>query len=166
MKSDRTIYRVGHPMTCWFAAQQDLGSLLGVSGNEAASLDVFRSISTSLGKNALAAGEWNRSADSDFTAKTIYERGKDTPRFPPYPRYKCSWEYLIRILGMQMDEKYIYLKPFKSIDFAINNFKLAGINLTARVAKNWNKVKLNGALVTGTVKIDRSLSACTIEFLN
>jgi uncharacterized protein (DUF608 family) len=154
-----------HAYVCWICAQLGLGSLLGLSGREDACLDVFQSLEESLHNNHLAVGEWNQSIDENLKSKTLpLEPGKDTPRFPPYPRYKCAWEYLIRILGLKMDEQNLFLKPFTTIDFAIREFKLAGTVLTVKVNAGWTKVFVNGKPSPLPVKVDRGVPRCEIEF--
>lgn len=146
-----------HAKTAWIGAQLDLGSLLGAAGDERASLDVFRSVESSLHNNHLAVGEWNRSIDDNGKAVTLREEpGKDTPRFPPYPRYKCSWEYLVRILGLQADDRYVYLQPFQTIDFGLNGVELAGMKLTVKVTAGWTGAAVDGKKVTGPVRLDRA----------
>ena len=95
-----------HVKSCWIGAQLNMGSVLGELGDENAAMDVFASLERSLHNNHLAVGEWNQTITED--AKSCIspeEPSKDTPRFPAYPRYKSSWEYLIRILGLKVDEK-------------------------------------------------------------
>jgi hypothetical protein len=155
-----------HARVFWICAQLDLGSLLGLSGDEAASLDVFQSLEASLHNNHLAVGEWNQSIDGELKTRPLPEETpKDTPRFPPYPRYKCSWEYLIRILGLTMDSEHLYLSPFKTIDFNLKNFKLAGMELTIRVESNWSKIYIDGREFIGGVQLDRNRAFAVVEFL-
>ena len=72
-------------------------------------------------------GEWNKSVGPDGKSRTLPEEpNKDTPRFPPYPRYKSGWEYLRCILGLKMDAQNFYLNPFKTIGFAFGDVELAG----------------------------------------
>jgi hypothetical protein len=155
-----------HARTFWIGAQLDLGSLLGDAGDEAASLDIFKSLEASLHNNHLAVGEWNQAIDQDLKTRTVPEAPtKDTPRFPPYPRYKCAWEYLVRILGLKMDEQYLYLQPFKTVDFRIHEFPLAGVKLTVTVAAGWSQVLVNGSKVTGLVRLDRRMPEYRLEFV-
>jgi len=154
-----------HAWVCWICAQIDLGSLLGEAGNESASLDVFQSVERSLHNNHLAVGEYNQSVDKNLRSRTLPEEpGKDTPRFPPYPRYKCTWEYLIRLLGLKMDEQYLYLHPFRTIDFSIRDVRLAGMRLTVKVQSGWNSVKVNGIKVAGLIRLDRKQECYNLEF--
>ena len=134
-----------HAKTCWICSQLDLGSVMGEMGYEKESLDVFYSLEHSLHNNHLAVGEWNHAITEDGKSCTLPEEpSKDTPRFPAYPRYKCCWEYLIRILGLKIDEKYMELKPFKSFDFKINHVILTGCLLTVSVQKALGKISVYG----------------------
>lgn len=148
--------------TWWLGAQFDLSSLLGEIGEEEKALDVFYSIEKSFRNNHLAIGEWNGTTTSD--GKCFF-RGiaKDTPSFPAYPRYKCSWEMLIRIIGLKMDEKYFELTPFKSFDFYLNEFKIAGCELTVNVEKDWNKIFVDGK-ETDKAIFDRTVLKHKIDF--
>jgi uncharacterized protein (DUF608 family) len=153
-----------HARTCWLGAQLDLASLLGSVGEEARSLDVFRSIEKSLLNNHLCVGEWNRSIDADGSAVVLDEWGKDTPRFPPYPRYTSSWEYLIRMLGLSLDAEFIYLRPFRSLRFELRNVRLAGCALSIRVERDWNEVRVDGLKAPEPVMLRRSGASYTVEF--
>jgi hypothetical protein len=79
------------------------------------------------------------------------EVSKDTPRFPAYPRYKSSWELLIRLLGLTMDRTHMALKPLHSLDFAVQNVTLAGCKLTVQVQKDWNTILVDGEKVAEAV---------------
>ena len=134
-----------HVKSCWIGAQLNMGSVLGELGDENAAMDVFASLERSLHNNHLAVGEWNQTITED--AKSCIspeEPSKDTPRFPAYPRYKSSWEYLIRILGLKVDEKMMELHPFHGFDFAIHDVILAGCELNVSVQRNWNMVVVDG----------------------
>lgn len=144
----------------------NLASLLGAVGDEASSLGVFRSIEASLGRNHLAVGEWNRSVDADRNVVLLEEWGKDTPRFPPYPRYTSSWEYLVRMLGLKLDETNLYLAPFRSLRFELCDVLLAGVRLSIRVEPGWNRVLANGVETTGSLALRRDAGAHRVEFLN
>lgn len=136
-----------HAKTCWMGAQLNLASILGDLGYEEESLDVFRAIESSMKNNHLAVGEWNQAITEDGKSCTLPEEiAKDTPRFPAYPRYKSCWEYLVRLLGLKLDEKYIELKPFTSFDFSIENVRLAGCELTVIVKKGWSKIIIDGEI--------------------
>lgn len=155
-----------HSRTFWFGPQINLGSLLGLVGNEAASLDVIKSIDMSLKNNHMAAGEWSRSINiKKEVIRLPEEPEKDTPRFAPYPRYKSSWEYLIRIIGLQMDEQNLYLNPFKTVDFSLDNMVLAGKKMSITVQAGWNKVELNGKKAKLPLVIPRTTESVTIQFL-
>jgi uncharacterized protein (DUF608 family) len=145
-----------HSKVFWVCGQLDLGSLLGEYGFEKESIDVFKSFETSLGNNHLAVGEWNQSLTVDRKTERLWEEhGKDTPRFPSYPRYKCCWEYLIRMLGLKLDDSFIYLSPFKTIDFSFKNIILGGVNISIEVQTKWTKVFLDGKELSGEIKILR-----------
>lgn len=134
-----------HVMTCWLGAQLNLASLLGELGYEEESLDVFYSIEKSLKNNHLAVGEWNQSITPDgMSSPLMDEISKDTPRFPAYPRYKSSWEYLIRMIGLKMNETQMELSPFKTFDFAIQDVELAGCRLTVKVCRDWKEIVVDG----------------------
>jgi len=153
-----------HVKTCWLGAQLDLGSLLAEYGDEEKCMDVFNSIESSMKNNHLAIGEWNQSVFLDGTSGTLPEEGyKDTPRFPPYPRYKSSWEYVPRLLGLKANANEIELCPFKSFDFAMKNVTLAGVNLTISVKKDWTKIIVNGEAVDKAV-LSRGADAYTVSF--
>ncbi len=151
-----------HESTWWLGEQLDLSSLLGELGEEEKALDVFNSVEKSLRNNHLAVGEWNGSTTDDGKC-LLTGKAKDTPSFPAYPRYKCCWEMLIRILGLKMDEKCLELTPFKSFDFYLNDFKIAGCELTVNVEKDWNKIFVDGE-ETAKAVFDRSVLKHKIEF--
>ena len=65
-----------HARVFWFGPQLVLGSLLGQEGDEAASLDVFRSVEMSLDGNHLAAGEWNKSIDAAGRVSILERAGQ------------------------------------------------------------------------------------------
>jgi uncharacterized protein (DUF608 family) len=154
-----------HSRTCWFGPQEELASLLADAGDETKSLDVFNSIESSLHNNHLFVGEWNKSVGPDGKSRTLPEEpNKDTPRFPPYPRYKSGWEYLRCILGLKMDAQNFYLSPFKTIDFSLHDVELAGTRFTVTVEPGWTKVLIDGKPQTGPVEVPRSQHAATLEF--
>ena len=155
-----------HSRTCWFGPQINLSSLLGFVGDETASIDIMKSMDMSLKNNHLAAGEWNGSINAKAEVLRLpEEKQKDTPRFAPYPRYKSSWEYLIRLIGLQLDEQNLYLNPFKTVDFSFENIELAGKNLSIKVESGWNHVWINGKKGKVPVVIPRTKEAMNIEFL-
>jgi uncharacterized protein (DUF608 family) len=153
-----------HVKTCWLGAQFDLSSLLAELGYEKEAIDVFYSIENSLKNNHLAVGEWNKSinekGNSEFLAQ---EKAKDTPRFPAYPRYKSCWEFLLRMIGLKLDQKHIELNPFKSFGFSIKNIELAGCKLNIEVEKNWNTVIVDNNIVSKCL-VDR-LVGHSIKFV-
>lgn len=152
--------------TAWFGAQEDLASLLADAGDEAASLDVFNSLEASLHNNHLYVGEWNRSVGPDGKSRSSpTEQYKDTPRFPPYPRYKSCWEYLTAILGLKMDAQNFYLKPFTSIDFALNDVELAGTRFTIKVQSGWTRIVVDGKSRNGPLQLPRDQRVYNIQFL-
>ena len=154
-----------HSRTCWICSQLDLGSLLGATGSESQALDVFESVEASLHNNHLAVGEWNQSADENRKNHTLPEEpGKDTPRFPAYPRYKCSWEYLVRLLGMTVDSNYVYLNPFKTIKFGFQDIRLAGMGLSIQVERNWDMAFINGQRATLPLRLNRNGGPYRIVF--
>jgi hypothetical protein len=154
-----------HARTCWLGAELDLASLLGAVGEERKSLDVFTAIEASLRSNHLAAGEWNRAVDASGNVVVLNEWGKDTPRFPPYPRYTSAWEYLIRMLGLTLDDDRLYLEPFRSVEFALTGVVLAGLALSVRVERDWSRAVVGGTAVSGPVALERSRAAPPVEFL-
>lgn len=152
-----------HALTCWVSTQMELASLLGYFGMEDESREVFSSVSRGMGRNVLAVGEYNRTVNNQLQAVTSWqEPGKDTPRFPPYPRYKSSWEYLISLLGMEMTMDTIRFSPFHNTSFALNRVTLAGVMFTVRVNKGWTTCYVNGK--TAEPVIRRSLKEATVEF--
>ena len=155
-----------HSRTCWFGPQEALASLLGDAGDEAKSLDVFNSLEASLHNNHLFVGEWNKSVGPDGKSRTLPEEpNKDTPRYPPYPRYKSGWEYLRCILGLKMDAQNFYLNPFKTIGFSLDDVELAGTRFTITVQPGWTKVLIDGKPQTGPVQLPRSQRAAKLEFV-
>ncbi len=153
-----------HALTCWLGAQLDLASMLAFVGQEAESEDVFVNISKELGKNMLAAGEWNRKLGDGLQAlATKWEVGKDTPRFPPYPRYKSSWEYVTRLLGVEMDFDTITFKPMKTMDFSLTNVAIAGMTVSVSVKKNWTRILVDG--VEGEASVDRNRQTVALQFV-
>jgi uncharacterized protein (DUF608 family) len=155
-----------HSRTCWFGAQLDLASLLGAIGEEALSLDVWNAVESSLHDQHLAAGEWNRSIDANGRAIVLPEEArKDTPRFPPYPRYTSSWEYLVRMLGLTLDETTLYLAPFRSLRFSLHEVRLAGVTLSVAVAPNYRRALVNGVETKLPVAVARNGGPQRVEYL-
>ena len=154
-----------HARTCWIGAQLNLAALLGAAGYEARSIDVFHSIEKNLRDHHIAVGEWNRSIDATGRAVELDEWGKDTPCFPPYPRYASSWEYLLRMLGLSLDKSYVYLSPFRSLKFALDRVRLAGLTLTVRVEPNWRRVRVNGSEGEARARLRRDVPEHEVEFV-
>jgi hypothetical protein len=154
-----------HARTCWLGAQLDLASLLGAAGDEARSLDVFLSIERSLFDQHLAVGEWNRAVDASGGVAVVNDFGKDTPRFPPYPRYTSSWEYLVRMLGLTLTERHAYLRPFRSIGFELRAVQLAGMTLSVRVEPEWTHVRAKGSWLEAPVRLRRDAGVHELEFV-
>jgi uncharacterized protein (DUF608 family) len=154
-----------HARTCWLGAQLNLAALLGAVGQEARSLDVFSSVESNLRNDHIAVGEWNRAIDAGGRAVELDDWGKDTPCFPPYPRYASSWEYLLRMLGLSADESYLYFQPFRSVAFELRRVVLAGIVLTIRVEPNWQRARVNGQEVQSRVKLRRDGAVYQVEFV-
>jgi hypothetical protein len=155
-----------HSRTFWIGPQINLASLLGMQNEEAASLDVMESVEKSLGTNLLAAGEWNKALNAKGEVELLPEEpAKDTPRFAPYPRYSSAWEYLIRIIGLQMDERTLYLRPFHSIDFNLDSVQLAGMHLTIHVQRGWTRAEVDHKPVSLPVALNRSTKRHEIQFL-
>ncbi len=156
-----------HARTFWLGAQINFASLLGMEGEEAASLDVIESVEKSLGENVLAAGEWDRALNEKGQVETLPdEPSKDSPRFAPYPRYTSAWEYLIRLIGLQMDERMLSLKPFHTLTFNLDQVDLAGMTLTIHVQKGWTHAEVDGKPVKLPVVLDRSTVRHDVDFLN
>jgi len=155
-----------HSRTCWFGPQINLSSLLGYMGDEVAALDIMRSMDRSLKNNHFAAGEWNGSINAKSEVLPLPEEtSKDTPRFAPYPRYKSSWEYLVRLLGLQMDEQSLYMQPYKTVDFRFDNIELAGKKMDVTVEAGWNRVLVDGKKAKMPLVFTRTNAAVTIQFL-
>ncbi len=155
-----------HSRTCWFGPQEALASLLADAGEETKSLDVFNSMEASLHNNHLFVGEWNKSVGPDGLSRTLPEEPqKDTPRFPPYPRYKSGWEYLRAILGLKLDAQNFYLNPFKTIGFSLHDVELAGTSFTVTVEPGWTKVLVNGKPQATPVQLPRSWRTARLDFI-
>jgi hypothetical protein len=123
-------------------------------------------LEASLHNNHLFVGEWNKSVGPDGLSRTLPEEpNKDTPRFPPYPRYKSGWEYLRSMLGLKMDAQNFYLNPFKTIGFSLHDVELAGTRFTVAVEAGWTKALVNGQSQTGPVLVSRSQRAVKVEFI-
>ena len=92
--------------------------------------------------------------------------GKDTPRFPPYPRYSSSWEYLLQMLGLTLTEHYLYLAPFRSLAFEVRDLVLAGVTLSVRVAANWTRAIANDVALDAPVRLRRDAGAHRVAFVD
>jgi uncharacterized protein (DUF608 family) len=155
-----------HARTFWIGPQINLASLLGMEHEEAASLDVIESVEKSLGENVLAAGEWDRALNEQGKAELLPdEPSKDSPRFAPYPRYSSAWEYLIRMVGLEMDERTLSLDPFHTLAFNMDQVQLAGMTLTIHVQKGWTHAEVDHKRVPLPVVLDRSTDRHEVEFL-
>jgi uncharacterized protein (DUF608 family) len=155
-----------HSRTFWIGPQINLASLLGIEGEEAASLDVMESVQKSLGQNVLAAGEWNKELNAKGEVElSPDEPAKDSPRFAPYPRYSSAWEYLIRLVGLQMDERTLSLKPFHTVAFNLNKIQLAGMTLTIHVDKDWTHAVVDHKPATLPVVLDRTTAEHDVAFI-
>jgi len=154
-----------HARTCWLGAELDLASLLASIGEEEKSLDVFFSVETSLAGNHLGVGEWNRAVDDAGRVVALDTFGKDTPRFPPYPRYTSSWEYLTRMLGLTLTERHLYLQPLRSLNFELRGVRLAGVALSVRVERRWTHVIANGIRFDAPARLRRDGGPHRVEFV-
>lgn len=153
-----------HALTCWISTQLNFASMLGYFGMETESLDVFTQVAKGIGHNVIAAGEWNRMVDKDLKPVSCWrEIGKDTPRFPPYPRYKSSWEYLVCLLGAEMTLDTISLKPFKTISFCLKHVEIGGVTMTVSVEEGWTHCLINGE--AGFPCISRDVTQVSFEFV-
>lgn len=155
-----------HSRTCWFGPQEALASLLADAGDEKMSLDVFNSLESSLHNNDMFLGEWNKSVGPDGLSRTLPEEpNKDTPRFPPYPRYKSSWEYLRAMLGLKMDAQNFYFNPFKTIGFSLHDVELGGTKFAITVQAGWTHVLVDHNPAPLPIKIARTAKETLVEFL-
>jgi hypothetical protein len=93
------------------------------------------------------------------------EPSKDSPRFAPYPRYSSAWEYLIRMVGLEMDERTLSLDPFHTLAFNMDQVQLAGMTLTIHVQKGWTHAEVDHKRVPLPVVLDRSTDRHEVEFL-
>ena len=79
-----------HAANCWLGSQLVFASMLSVIGEEEKSLEIIREVDKAFANMHLAAGEYLYSVSEDGKAiHSPHEICKDTPRFAPYPRYKC-----------------------------------------------------------------------------
>ena len=153
-----------HALVCWVGTELVFASMLSRFGLETESRDVLENLSRGMGKNVLAVGEFNRMLDKNGEATICFrEPGKDTPRFPPYPRYKASWEYLVTMLGMKMTLTEFTFSPAKDTDFSVTGVTLAGTEFDVTVKKGWTRCLVNGT--ESAPVFPRSLKKVTLEFI-
>jgi hypothetical protein len=91
--------------------------------------------------------------------------GEGYASIPTLPRYTSSWEYLVRMLGLTLDETNLYLTPFRSLHFELRGVVLAGVRLSVRVEPGWSRVIVNGMEQRGSPVLKRDARAHRVEFL-
>ena len=64
-----------------------------------------------------------------------------------------------------MDSDYLYIKPFKLLDFEVKDIILAGEKLTITVKKNWSRAFIDGKVMDVPVAIHRKQGQHKVEFL-
>ena len=144
-----------HALSCWVSTQMELASLCYRVGLEEMGEDIFKSVSDYMGNNVLAVGEYNRSLGENFEPVTLrYEPGKDTPRFPAYPRYKSSWEHIISLLNTEADFESIYFDPAKNADITLKNVIIGNQKFNIRISKNWSECFVDGKLSEAIIPRD------------
>lgn len=152
-----------HALCCWVSTEMELASLCYRVGLENIGEDIFKNVSEYMGDNVLAVGEYNRALGEDFRPVTLkQEPGKDTPRFPPYPRYKSSWEHIISLLNTETDFESIYLNPAKNADITLKNVIIGNEKFNITVLKNWSQCFVDGE--KSLAKIPRDGKMHTVEF--
>lgn len=152
-----------HALCCWVSTEMELASLCYRVGLENIGEDIFKNVSEYMGDNVLAVGEYNRALGEDFKPVTLkQEPGKDTPRFPPYPRYKSSWEHIISLLKTETDFESIYLNPAKNADITLKNVIIGNEKFNITVLKNWSQCFVDGE--KSQAKIPRDGKMHTVEF--
>lgn len=152
-----------HALCCWVSTEMELASLCYRVGLENIGEDIFKNVSEYMGDNVLAVGEYNRALGEDFRPVTLkQEPGKDTPRFPPYPRYKSSWEHIISLLNTETDFESIYLNPAKNADITLKNVIIGNEKFNITVLKNWSQCFVDGE--KSQAKIPRDGKMHTVEF--
>lgn len=152
-----------HALCCWVSTEMELASLCYRVGLENIGEDIFKNVSEYMGDNVLAVGEYNRALGEDFKPATLkQEPGKDTPRFPPYPRYKSSWEHIISLLNTETDFESIYLNPAKNADITLKNVIIGNEKFNITVLKNWSQCFVDGE--KSQAKIPRDGKMHTVEF--
>ena len=152
-----------HAFCCWVSTEMELASLCYRVGLENIGEDIFKNVSEYMGKNVLAVGEYNRALGENFKPVTLkQEPGKDTPRFPAYPRYKSSWEHIISLLNTETDFESIYLNPAKNADITLKNVIIGNEKFNIKVLKNWSQCFVDGE--KSQAKIPRNGKLHTVEF--
>lgn len=152
-----------HALCCWVSTEMELASLCYRVGLENIGEDIFKNVSEYMGDNVLAVGEYNMALGEDFKPVTLkQEPGKDTPRFPPYPRYKSSWEHIISLLNTETDFESIYLNPAKNADITLKNVIIGNEKFNITVLKNWSQCFVDGE--KSQAKIPRDGKMHTVEF--
>ena len=152
-----------HALCCCVSTEMELASLCYRVGLENIGEDIFKNVSEYMGDNVLAVGEYNRALGEDFKPVTLkQEPGKDTPRFPPYPRYKSSWEHIISLLNTETDFESIYLNPAKNADITLKNVIIGNEKFNITVLKNWSQCFVDGE--KSQAKIPRDGKMHTVEF--
>lgn len=152
-----------HALCCWVSTEMELASLCYRVGLENIGEDIFKNVSEYMGDNVLAVGEYNRALGEDFKPVTLkQEPGKDTPRFPPYPRYKSSWEHIISLLNTETDFESIYLNPAKNADITLKNVIIGNEKFNITVLNNWSQCFVDGE--KSQAKIPRDGKMHTVEF--
>lgn len=152
-----------HALCCWVSTEMELASLCYRVGLENTGEDIFKNVSEYMGKNVLAVGEYNRALGENFKPVTLkHEPGKDTPRFPAYPRYKSSWEHIVSLLNTETDFENIYLNPAKNADITLRNVIIGNEKFNITVLKNWSQCFVDGE--KSQAKIPRNGKVHTVEF--
>ena len=152
-----------HALCCWVSTEMELASLCYRVGLENIGEDIFKNVSEYMGKNVLAVGEYNRALGENFKPVTLkHEPGKDTPRFPAYPRYKSSWEHIISLLNTETDFESICFSPAKNADITLKNVIIGNEKFNITVLKNWSECFVDGE--KSQAKIPRNGKVHTVEF--
>ena len=131
-------------------------SMLSDLGEEDKALEIISSVDQAFENCHLAAGEYLFSVSED--GKAIHaptEICKDTPRFAPYPRYKCYWEFIVKLAGLKVFRDKLVFTPMKNVDFYLRDVVLAGVKVNITVQKDWDDILVNGISVEkATIKRD------------
>ena len=153
-----------HALCCWICAETGMASLMYRFGLPKTGEDVFYNVAKGIGNNHLAVGEYNRGVDENMKPETLhYEPGKDTPRFPAYPRYKCAWEHPIAVLNLQADLDNIYLNPAKNVNIALSEIRMGSDVFSVTVEKNWDTCLVGGK--EAKLVLMRGEGKYTVEFI-